>query len=384
MAIRPVDEFQGQIDPVSAEYPHGKARNITAVGDGNGTPWERRIANDIFGLQQSLLEAAGITPSGVPDEVGASQYLQAMEILRRRELGAMALDGWEERTIDSIFLQDVAFNGSQVNPLWVAVGGAGSVAYSRNLRDWSTVVNPATGMLESVIYASGNFAAVGADQGKVFYSASGNGGWQEFDVDTVGAVAHHAIGYSSELGLWAIGADDGRIYTAESLTGSWTERNTPTTRAIQALTYVPELQLWVAVANNGVIITSPDAITDWTAQTSGTSSHLNDIAVGRGRILVAGDDGVLLRSDDGVNWTSETVGIPSDADNDHVGVVHDGRDQFLLSTDAGAARSLDGEDWIVIPDATARGSYLRAAYAGGHAFLLGSSGFGLVTRQRHL
>ena len=66
------------MDPATAEFPYGEARNITAPGDGTGTPWERDIINDNLGMQQALLTRAGITPSGIPDNAVASQYIQAM------------------------------------------------------------------------------------------------------------------------------------------------------------------------------------------------------------------------------------------------------------------------------------------------------------------
>lgn len=80
MAISPKDRYPGQIDTSDlVGYPRGKAQNIDSPGDGTGTPWEQDLCNDIFGLQQALLAQAGITPSGTPDKVGASQYLQAVQ-----------------------------------------------------------------------------------------------------------------------------------------------------------------------------------------------------------------------------------------------------------------------------------------------------------------
>lgn len=78
MAIDPESAFPGKITASSAEYPFGKARNITTPGDGTGTPWDQLILNDIFGFQQALLSSAAVVPTGAPDEVGASQYLDAL------------------------------------------------------------------------------------------------------------------------------------------------------------------------------------------------------------------------------------------------------------------------------------------------------------------
>lgn len=79
MAINPETQYPGKITPGTPEYPHGSARNITLPGDGTGTPWDSALVNDLFGFQQALLAAAGLSPSGNPDKVGASQYLEAVE-----------------------------------------------------------------------------------------------------------------------------------------------------------------------------------------------------------------------------------------------------------------------------------------------------------------
>lgn len=79
MAINPESRYPGQISPSDAEYPYGKARNITQPGDGSGTPWEAALVNDIFGFQQALLSAAEITPSGDPETATNSQYLNALD-----------------------------------------------------------------------------------------------------------------------------------------------------------------------------------------------------------------------------------------------------------------------------------------------------------------
>jgi hypothetical protein len=79
MALNPLARYAGQVatsDP--AGYPYGKAQNVTVEGDGTGTPLEKDLVNDILGLQQALLVAAGITPSGVSDKANASQYLDAI------------------------------------------------------------------------------------------------------------------------------------------------------------------------------------------------------------------------------------------------------------------------------------------------------------------
>lgn len=77
MAINPESQYPGKITPSDSNYPYGSARNVTVPGDGTGTPWEAALLNDIFGFQQALLNAAGIVPSGTPDNIVTSQYIQA-------------------------------------------------------------------------------------------------------------------------------------------------------------------------------------------------------------------------------------------------------------------------------------------------------------------
>jgi len=82
MALDLAATYPGQM-AVDGAYPQGKARNRSTPGDSDGTPWEEQIVNDLLGLEQSLIDAAGITPSGVPDEVGASDYFDALTTLFR-------------------------------------------------------------------------------------------------------------------------------------------------------------------------------------------------------------------------------------------------------------------------------------------------------------
>lgn len=76
--INPETEYPGQIDTATAAYPYGKARNDTTPDDGLGTPLEAKWMNDVFGFQAALMDAAGLTPSGTTEQVGASQLLTAL------------------------------------------------------------------------------------------------------------------------------------------------------------------------------------------------------------------------------------------------------------------------------------------------------------------
>lgn len=89
MAIDPSTKYPGQVDTTDASgYPHGRARNATELNDGTGTPLEEAWLSDDWGFKQALLAEAGLSPSGEPDKVGASQYLEAI-----RRIMPVGVDG---------------------------------------------------------------------------------------------------------------------------------------------------------------------------------------------------------------------------------------------------------------------------------------------------
>lgn len=84
MALIPSASFPGAIDTSDATgYPLGKAKNDSAPGANDGTPLVAPLVNDIWGFQQALLAAAGITPSGSPDAANSSQYLEAIRAVAK-------------------------------------------------------------------------------------------------------------------------------------------------------------------------------------------------------------------------------------------------------------------------------------------------------------
>ena len=82
MAINPGSAFPGAITPPDANYPYGSSQDEVTPGvSGDGTPYNKLRADDIFGFQQALLQAASIVPSGNADTALVSQYLDALQIL---------------------------------------------------------------------------------------------------------------------------------------------------------------------------------------------------------------------------------------------------------------------------------------------------------------
>ena len=79
---------------------------------------------------------------------------------------------------------------------------------------------------------------------------------------------------------------------------------------LYSITYSESLGLFISVGNNGTILTSSDGI-NWTSRTSGVSKDLNSITYSEslGLFVVVGENGTILTSSDGINWTSRTSGV---------------------------------------------------------------------------
>lgn len=84
MAINPSTVFSGRITTPDGNYPYGSSKDSVAGGD--GTPYQKIRADDIFGFQQALLTAAGIVPSGSADTALTSQYLQSLKYIAGKNI----------------------------------------------------------------------------------------------------------------------------------------------------------------------------------------------------------------------------------------------------------------------------------------------------------
>lgn len=78
MALNLPNRYPGRFTPPSDGYPQGSFKNRTAPGALDGSYLEKDWANDKEGFFQSLIDAAGITVNDLPDEVGSSQYYDAL------------------------------------------------------------------------------------------------------------------------------------------------------------------------------------------------------------------------------------------------------------------------------------------------------------------
>ena len=66
--------------------------------------------------------------------------------------------------------------------------------------------------------------------------------------------------------------------------------------------YTTSSGLFVAVGDNGTILTSDNG-TEWTARTSGTTENLNRVAYGDGRYIAVGENVTYIYSDNASSWS---------------------------------------------------------------------------------
>lgn len=80
------EAYPTQTDGGDPNWPHGAPRDVSTPYSTDGTPWDENVAKDLLGPLYALLNAAGVTPSGIPERPNGSQVLQSLvELLGRHE-----------------------------------------------------------------------------------------------------------------------------------------------------------------------------------------------------------------------------------------------------------------------------------------------------------
>lgn len=317
MAIDPSAEYPGQVITGNPAYPFGQPRNVTVPGDGTGTPLERKWVSDLFGLFQALLDAAFMTPSGAPDQVGASQYFDAIKRLRRMDTEGIRLANTDEYdTIASNNNVSVIVAGPQTGEMAVVIAGVGAEISTSH--DATTFTSRAPGGA-----FAGNFNCGAASPSAVVLA----GASAEIQSSTDGITWTHrtaAAAYGAAwicaaygAGLFVLLGEDGEIQTSpDGIT--WTQRTPPTGFGVgddwKSLCFDGSRFVAIGgIAGNPTdcfVALSTNGIT-WTpalgAPTAGPTSDGGIVSVD-GRIVVVGaTGGVHVSDDDGATWTPVTI-----------------------------------------------------------------------------
>lgn len=166
MAINPNTRYPGQTVAPSGPYPGGSAQNVTVPGDGTGTPLEADWVNDLWGFLQALLDRAGISASGTPDGVGASDYLDSLS----QWIGTtsdLTLSGYQISALSNFFARQRDVSGTVPDLSAVEVRDDGTVFFTLDqtndvINQWNMTTTPFD---PSVAVLSGNSLDVTAQEG---------------------------------------------------------------------------------------------------------------------------------------------------------------------------------------------------------------------------
>jgi len=331
MALNPAAAYPGQISTIDlVGYPYGRARNVLAIGDGTGTPLEQQWLSDLFGFEQALLAFAGITPSGTPDKVGASQYLDALKFLgdarSRAALAKSLAMNWPERaTIAALASTDGPLGMAYAPDLGVGGGGlwvlqtSGTDVYSsEDGQQWTqraaslagaSFTNPwiAYGKIDGV---SGFLLSQNANPA-IYYTSTDGIAWNT--ISTTAVPAHPVSVWCDSLGLWVMAGDSGAVRTSPTaLANTWTARTTPVAWQVSSLganrivwngTSVVILPI-ASPGGHNKCLQSSDGIT-WTERSFGTNQLWVGLAYSAadGLWMAVSDGGAVVTSPDGITWT---------------------------------------------------------------------------------
>lgn len=112
---------------------------------------------------------------------------------------------------------------------------------------------------------------------------------------------HWDVAYGG--GLYVCVGYNGSIHTsADGIT--WTAQTSGTSQYLKGVVYETDNNQFLVVGYAGTVLTSPGGI-NWTAQSSGTGIHFRGVSYGNGLYVAVGDSGAIYTSSDGgVNWTA--------------------------------------------------------------------------------
>lgn len=88
MALKLNERYPGRFNNPTSDYPQGSFKNRTAPNAKDGSYLEQDWANDKEGFFQSLIQMAGLSPNGLVDKVGSSQFYDALlSVISQRSSG---------------------------------------------------------------------------------------------------------------------------------------------------------------------------------------------------------------------------------------------------------------------------------------------------------
>ena len=284
-------------------------------------------------------------------------------------------DEWEEYESDTVSnLNSITWGGTADDKRYLAVGGGGAITSSRDGKHWNFINSNISNQLQAVTWGgiSGDYTK--DIEGDRKYVAVGDGGAIIRSDDGVNWNTMTS-GVSENLKGICWGYVDGRdrgYFVAVGESGvilTWTGDNKDSWQEQEEKVYYYdkdteeeyyEYERWtdknlndvfwgdgrfIAVGDEGVVLISSDG-ENWTESSSG-NKDLYGITWGYGKYVAVGEAGTILVSGDGNAWSSKNSGVAGNIND-----VTWSYNQFIAVSDNGVLISKDGETWTVELSAT--------------------------------
>ena len=200
-------------------------------------------------------------------------------------------------------LKDIIFAKNQ----YVVVGGSGTIMTSPDGTSWTSQTSGVSTYLNGIVFANNMYVAVG-NSGTIITSSNGTS-WTSRTSGTNNGL--QGITFANNIFV-AVGNTKTILTSANGTT--WTSQTTPSSPNNYFAVGSAEGKIYAL--GNGNYATSTDGIT-WTA--SDSFGYLRDIMSVYNKHYICGDGGIIMYSEDGVNWNREGSGVGS---NDMYDVVY--------------------------------------------------------------
>lgn len=351
MALVPSAQYPSQTD-VDPAYPQGKARNAGTFQDGTGTPLEKSWLNDLWGFLQALLANGSITPSGAPDQVGASQYLAGVTYVAQTEaaaaVNAQTLKGWT-RVSTTVTGSNLGAARDQSRSLALVSNGAASGTLRVRGDGNPTAAGNISALVKDIARDPLTDTYVAAVGGVVFAFRSTNFGtsWTVATTKPADAAFRVVWGDGAFLALRANNnpytSPTGDVWTLRTTAGGILCRSCCATKDAVAFEYLlVASQIAVEVSSNaGVTWAAAGALPDVAHHGGATATSMASVPVGNQVLpffLANYDSGASYRlyraAANGTGWAQVSVlpmPLPLVGDNASVKLIGDADTGALLA-----------------------------------------------------
>ncbi len=368
MALNYGATYPGQMDIDAVNYPQGKPRNVVVLGDGTGTPWEKQLAQDLFGFLQACLKQGHSTISDVPDTAIASDYFDSLRKALREQ---SAIFDWVQS-------KGSLANGSWEDPTSSAAAALG-VFFSPAHNEW-------------YICGSNGMVNVSRDNGRNFtrYDTGGTASVTNLAIAGAGSVTNPTL-----VKVYDDKFVDFIANINATSSGSWVQSGSlPNAKFLKSVIFDPTTNRYIVCgqANTGfdgyVAVSTDNTGTNYVQSTlpgSYSGVDLVDIVRSSSGVLVAvAEDAhtkVAFSTDGGVTWSDSTTTFASNAWRITYSPYFS--EFFLIEATTASNlnreiyRSSDGDEWTLVADVDPGGS-VAMGFNLTRAFI-GSYGHALVT-----